>query len=513
MSKYPETKRPGLLLSMTPLMVLIFLLVVNILIFKDSSTSGPNQIALLLSGVVSALLGCSILKVSYKKIETEIVRSIGMAVPAMIILLVVGAIISIWIASGIVPTMIYYGLKTLSPQNFLPLSCLICAIVALTTGSSWSTSGTVGIALIGVGITLKIPEGMVAGAVISGAYFGDKLSPLSDTTNMAPAVAGTDIFSHIRHMLYTTIPALLLALTGFIILGFNYGSDQASISDEIAVTELIRSTFNVGWFQFIVPALVLLLIVKKVPALPALLAGCLAGIISMFIFQKDFLIQRLGDGYTLSQAYEFVINISFGGFSMETSNELINSLFSKGGMKGMLNTLWLILSAMVFGGTMEATGMLSTITNSILSAVKKSGSLVGATLASCITLNLTASDQYLAIVVPGKMFKKAYQKFELHPKNLSRTLEDGGTVTSVLIPWNSGGAYHSSVLGVPTLTYLPYCLFNIFSPIVSLFIASAGWTLEKELGKTDEDIIENNRNISDKNHEGGHSATDQLTTL
>ena len=470
---------PHLWISLIPIIFLVFLLVVNIIIYKDEATGGANQLALLLTGLLTALLGRFVLKVSYATIEAGAITSIGFATQATIILLVVGPLISLWIMGGIVPTMIYYGLKTLTPTIFLPVSCLLCAIVSLGTGSSWSTTGTVGVALMGVGQTLGLPLGMVGGAIISGAYFGDKMSPLSDTTNLAAAMAGTNIFTHIGHMMYTSVPAMVLAIIGFSGLGFFYAPTASSVGQINTVIALIDTHFHVGLYLLLPPIIVLILVLKRIPALPALTVGALLGGLFVLLFQQDLLRHMNGGEITISSVYKTLLTVAYQGFSIETGHPLVDSLFSRGGMSSMLNTLWLIFSAMIFGGIMEATGMLGAIANAILRLVTGAGSLVGATLGTCLFFNLTASDQYLAVVVPGRMFRKAYEKFKLHPKNLSRALEDSGTVTSVLIPWNSGGAYNSGVLGISTLSYLPFCFFNILSPLVSLFLASIGKTIEK----------------------------------
>ncbi len=475
------TKKPGFMLSLSPVLLLIALLVINILIFKDDATGGANQLALLVSGLYTAFVGVAALKVGYKKIEDRVISQISLSLQACLILLIVGSLIGTWILSGIVPAMIYYGLQIINPTVFLPVACLVCAIVSLATGSSWSTTGTIGIALIGIGTTLNIPAGMIAGAVISGAYFGDKMSPLSDTTNLAPAMAGTDLFTHIKHMTYTSGPAMIMSLIGFTILGFTVGTGETSTESISAILSVIEKNFSLGLHLFLAPIVVLVLVAKKIDALPALCIGVLAGVLSAVLFQQDLLIRMIGHELTIKSVYKEVVAVAYGGFSIESGNKVIDSLFNRGGMSSMLNTVWLIIMAMFFGGSLEATGMLDVLAKSVLKLVSGTGSLIGATLGSCLVLNATASDQYLAIVVPGRMFKKAYDDYGLHPKNLSRALEDAGTVTSVLIPWNSGGAYNAGVLGVATLTYLPFCFFNILSPFVSLFLASMNWTIEKKL--------------------------------
>ncbi len=474
-----KTNEPSLLVSLIPVIVLMALLITNIVIYKDDATAGSNQLALLIAGAVAAFIGIVVYKIKYKEIESQIIKSIGVAIQASIILLIVGALIGMWIISGIVPAMIYYGLQLINPTVFLPVSCIVCAIVALATGSSWSTTATVGIALIGIGQTLGVPMGMVAGAIISGAYFGDKMSPLSDTTNLAPAMVGTDVFTHIRHMMYTSGPAIILAVIGFTILGMFYGQGGVNQEDINTVLSVIDSKFNIGIHLFLVPLAVLFMVYMRVPALPALLIGTLLGGLFALIFQAELIASLATGESSIKGFYQTIVTTAYDGFVIKTDNELINKLFNRGGMKGMLDTVWLILMAMVFGGAMEGTGMLQKIAGSILKLVHGVGSLIGATLASCIVMNMTASDQYLAIIVPGRMFKNAYEEYGLKPKNLSRALEDAGTVTSVLVPWNSGGAYNAGVLDVPTLTYLPFCFFNLLSPLVSAFLAGFNLTIER----------------------------------
>lgn len=474
------TKKPGLLLSTIPVLVLIAFIILNINVFGDSAILGPNQLALIFAALVSGFIGIFVLKVPYKDMEHKIIQSIGLSMQANLILLVVGALIGLWIFSGVVPAMIYYGIQMINPNWFLPVTCIVCAIVALATGSSWSTGGTVGIALIGIGQALNIPVGMVAGAVISGAYFGDKLSPLSDTTNLAPAMAGTDLFTHVRYMLYTTVPSIIIALIGYTILGFFFRSQTAELSQVETILRVMNEQFNITPWLFLLPLAVVLMVAKKIPALPALIIGCLVGAAFVLIFQQDLLARMLNEKYTFRTVYESIMNVAISGFKMETGNKVIDSLLSRGGMAGMLTTVWLIFMAMVFGGVMEATGMLEEIARNILKLVRGAGSLMTATIATCGIFNLTASDQYLSIVVPGKMFKPSYDKFGLAPENLSRSLEDAGTITSVLVPWNTCGAYFASILGVSTGAYLPFCFFNLVNPLVAIVIANLGWKIRMQ---------------------------------
>lgn len=472
-----ESTAPSLRLSIVPLAALIGLLGLNVMVFGDNATGGPNQIALLLAAMVAGLLGRFCLNVPYKKLEAGALHSIGLSMQAILILLTVGGLIGLWILAGIVPTLIYYGITLINPAVFLLVACLSCSLVSLSIGSSWSTMGTLGVALVATGQTLGIPLPMVAGAVISGSYFGDKLSPLSDTTNLAPAVAGTELFTHVRHLLYTTLPAYGMALIAFTVVGLSY---QASDYQEQVVQEALQSIsaqFNIGLHTLIAPVIVVVLIVKRVPALPALIAGMVLGAIEAMVFQRDLLFAA--EGSTLLSAYQQIFHTAASGFESASGNPLIDDLFSKGGMVSMLNTIFLILMAMTFGGVMEATGMLQAFVQAILRLVRGTGSLIGATIGTCIFFNVTASEQYLAIVVPGRMFRGTYEARKLAPQNLSRALEDGGTVTSVLVPWNTCGAFAASVLGVSTWAYLPWCFFNLLCPLVGIGLASAGWTMAR----------------------------------
>jgi NhaC family Na+:H+ antiporter len=390
---------------------------------------------------------------------------------ALLILLFVGALAGTWLISGIIPAMIYYGLQILHPSIFLPACILICAIISLATGSSWTTSATVGIALIGIGKVLGIPVGMVAGAVISGAYFGDKLSPLSDTTNLAPAMAGGELFTHIRYMTLTTVPSIIVTLIVFLIISFT--QTTAGTADVESLMLAIRDKFNIHLGLFIVPAVVVLLIVRKAPPLIALLVGTLLGGLFALIFQKTILIEVAGaSSFSFNVAYRGIMDAITVATEIKTTNPLLNDLFSSGGMEGMLGTIWLIMCAMVFGGIMDAIGALARISNALLSWAQTTFQLFASTVASCLAINLTASDQYLSIVIPGKMFAKAYKERGLAPENLSRTLEDSGTVTSVLIPWNTCGAYQSGVLGVGVGEYFFYAIFNWLSPFITLLYAA-----------------------------------------
>ena len=464
-----KNKSISLTSAITPIIILVIMLSYNIMVFGDNSLNGSNQFILLIGGFIAAIFGFKN-KVSYKIMITKIAENIQSVTGAILILLFVGALAGTWLISGIIPAMIYYGLKILNPTLFLPACIILCAIISLATGSSWTTSATVGIALIGIGKALGLPAGMIAGSVISGAYFGDKLSPLSDTTNLAPAMAGGDLFSHIRYMTLTTVPSIIITLIVFFILGFIQKSSGDSDTESLMFA--IKEKFNISLLLFFVPITVIVLIIKKSPPLIALLTGTLLGGIFAIIFQENLILEISNSNkLTFENSYKTIINSMTISTQVSTSNDLLNELFISGGMSGMLNTIWLIICALVFGGIMDAIGALDKISESLLNWAKSTFQLFASTVASCLTINLTASDQYLSIVIPGKMFNKAYKKRNLKSENLSRTLEDSGTVTSVLIPWNTCGAYQSGVLGVSVLDYFVYAIFNWLSPFMTLLFA------------------------------------------
>ncbi|XOV68362.1 MAG: Na+/H+ antiporter NhaC [Fluviicola sp.] len=476
-------------LALIPVLILISLLGLSVYLYEDSSLNGANQMALIIGAVIAGLVGWR-LGFSWKDIEKGMVKSIKSALPAILILLMIGALSGAWLISGIVPTMIYYGLEILNPTIFLVAACVISAIVAIATGSSWSTVATVGVALIGIGGALGIDSAMSAGAIISGAYFGDKMSPLSDTTNLAPAMAGTDLFTHIRYMTLTTVPSIVITLIIFLIIGFSISTNNAEMG-ALEMGKLIKENFVISPWFLLVPALVVFLIIKKVPSLPALFIGTIAGCLVAVFFQPD-IVQDLGSKYIqmdgdrvhwtpnyVQSSYMASIDAMTTDVSIETENAGVNKLLSSGGMYGMLNTIWLIVCAMCFGGIMEACGLLQAITKKLMKMVRSTGSLIATTTGTCLFFNTTASDQYLSIVVPGRMFADAYKDRGLAPQNLSRTLEDSGTVTSVLIPWNTCGATQSKVLGVATGDYFVYCFFNIISPIMTVVFGYVGIKIAK----------------------------------
>ena len=461
-------------IAILPLIFLVVLLsfnlYANVFIYDADPLAGSSQFILILSGAFAAMIG-NLYNVSYKDVVNSISNSIKSVTPALIILLWVGALAGTWMISGIIPSMVYYGLKILDPNIFLPACIIICSIISVATGSSWTTSATVGIALVGIGKALGIPAGMVGGAVIAGAYFGDKLSPLSDTTNLAAAVSKVDLFKHIKYLTYTTIPSISITLIVFIILGINQSS--SGVTDNSFLINTIENTFNISLVLFIVPIIVLIMIVKKTPPIKALTLGTLLGALFAVLFQPQ-IINELSDSSNSSiiASYKVLIDTITSDVSITTESEILNELFSTGGMIGMLNTIFLVMATMIFGGSMDAIGAIKSISKALLNLADNIFKLFASTVASCLALNLTASDQYLSIVVSGKMFEKAFEDKGLAPENLSRTLEDSATVTSALIPWNSCGAYHSSVLGVSVGEYFIYAIFNWISPFMTLIYAA-----------------------------------------
>lgn len=452
-------KKIKLVFALIPVLFLIVALAVTIGIFKLQ----PHIPLILAAGIAAIVAG--IHRHPWTEILDGMVHGITLAMGAILILIIVGTLIGTWISGGIVPAMIYYGLKALSPGIFLVATLIICSIVSLGTGSSWSTAGTVGVALIGVGQGLGIPVPMVAGAIISGAYFGDKMSPLSDTTNLAPAVAGTDLFSHIRHMVYTTVPGYVIAIILYGIIGTRFSGGVMDMQGVETILTTLKSHFFIHPVMLLPPILVIVMVVKKIPPLPALLGGTILGGIFALLTQ--------------SQSLKDVIEAAQTGYISETGVQMVDDLLTRGGLESMMQTVALIICALSFGGIMERTGMLEVLARSLLKRVKRTGSLVATTIFSCIAMNAIASDQYIAIVIPGRMYKKAFDEKKLHPKNLSRCLEDSGTLSSPLIPWNSCGAFMGATLGVNPLLYLPYAFLNLANPVVSIFYGYTGITMEK----------------------------------
>jgi Na+:H+ antiporter, NhaC family len=454
-----SSPRPSLVLSVVPVLFLVAALAVTIVWLKQ-----PPHIPLILATAMAGLVAYATGH-TWRDLLGGITRGITIALPACLILLVIGTLIGTWILSGIVPTLIVYGLKIVSPSYFLVTACVVCVVVALATGSSWSTAGTVGIALIGIAETLGIPRGMAAGAILSGAYFGDKMSPLSDTTNLAPAVAGTELFTHIRHMVYTAGPSLVIALVAYFIIGLWYQGPGAEAKDVAAILAELELRFVIHWALLLPLVAVIGLVVLRVPALPALLVGMLLGGVCAAIAQ----------GAPLTE----IVKSAQSGYVSATGVASVDKLLSRGGLESMMSTVALILCALSFGGIMERAGMLRRLAEAIMSGARRTGSLVLRTLLTSIGMNVLAADQYMAIVVPGRMYREAYVAQGLHPKNLSRCLEDAGTMTSALVPWNTCGAYMSTTLGVATFAYAPFAFVLLLNPLISTVLGYTGWTMEK----------------------------------
>lgn len=482
--KENQKKQASFLMALVPVAFLVICLV-----FVLRAGLEEAHIALFMSAIFAAVFAIVVLNYSWVEIEEGIVDIIKMSMGAIIILMIIGMVIGTWIASGIVPTMIYYGLKILSPSIFLVATLIICSIVSLATGSSWTTAATVGFALMGVGIALEIPVPMIGGAVISGAYFGDKMSPLSDTTNLAPAVSGAKLFDHIKHMFYTTVPSYVISIILFAILGISAANKAVDQSSVEGLMDALNASFNINPILLLIPVIVIGAVVMKVPAIPGLFGGAVLGGLAMIIFQ-DFGPWPLDAAATLSDELAAAFQAMMNGVSpdpdawavvIETNNDILFSLLDRsgGGLQSMMWTVSLILSAMVFGGVMERTGMLRALAQGILSVLKGRGGLVLSTVLTAIVMNLIAGDQYLAIVIPGRMYKESYDEMGLHPKNLSRALEDSATLTSPLIPWNTCGAFMIGALGLAPWTYIPYCFLNLINPILSVIYGYTGFSMHK----------------------------------
>lgn len=485
MSNKNTTKAPSIALSLIPLVVLVAMLAISIKLYGGDAIAGGSQLSLLTASAVCATIAIVVNRCKWQQLEDAIVSNMRSATPALIILLLIGAIAGTWMASGIIPTLIYYGLKILSPEIFLPASCIICSVVSLLTGSSWTTIATIGVALMGIGNTMGFDEGWVAGAIISGAYFGDKISLMSDTTVLASSTAEVPIFTHIRYMVFTTAISMTIALVVFGIAGVM--STPESMADIVAIEESLLSTFNLSPWLMAVPVLTGLLIAKRLPAIITLFASVLMAAVAMLIFQPD-IVQSLAaetSAPALSSLYA-IIQCATSSTAIETGNLQLNELVATNGMGGMMNTIWLIICAMCFGGVMYGSGMLSAISQIFVRMAHRTVSVVGSTVCSGIFFNLTTGDQYISIILTSNLFRKLYDDRNLERRLMSRSVEDSATVTSVLIPWNSCGMAQSTVLGVATLTYLPYCIFNICSPVISVLVAAIGYKIYKRDEKNNE---------------------------
>ncbi|MDR2139276.1 MAG: sodium:proton antiporter [Tannerella sp.] len=471
-------KIPSLCLSLAPVATLTGLLAVTIRIFGSDAMEGASQLALLAASAVCSLLAMTCCGVCWKSIETAIVRNITSVSPALLILLLIGALSGSWMVGGVIPTLIYYGVRMIHPDFFLASTCVICAFVSLMTGSSWTTVATLGIALAGIGKVQGFSEGWIAGAIISGAYFGDKISPLSDTTVLAASVTGTPLFRHIRYMLITTIPSLALALLIYLTAGLTHTSAPSAKIDEFATA--LTQTYHITPWLLLVPLLMGVMIVGKAPPVITLFVSMTAGGLAALVFQPDLLHRIAGPETSgIASTYKGLLQTFYDQTRMHTENELLNGLTVTRGMAGMLNTVWLILCAMCFGGAMTAGGMLTGITSAFLRCMKRRTSMVASTVFSGVFLNVCTADQYLSIILSGNMFGDTFRKKGYESRLLSRSVEDGATVTSPLIPWNTCGVTQSHVLQIDTLTYLPYCFFNLFSPLMSILVAMTGYRIKK----------------------------------
>ena len=466
-------------LALVPIAVLVSMLALVIKVFGADAIEGGSQIALFVASSVAALISVTVCRCKWSTLEKAIVDNIKTSASAIIILLLIGAVASTWMMSGVVPTLMYYGLHIIHPKVFLAVACLICAIVAIVTGSSWTTIATIGVALMGIGEAQGFSEGWVAGAIISGAYFGDKVSALSDTTVLASSTVRVPLFEHIKYMTITTVPSFLIALIVFMAVSFTYTTDGSMQIAEL--TETLSNSFNISAWLLIVPIVTMILIAKRLPALVTLFLSVVMACVAMVVFQPE-IVQSIG-GEGAYSAFRALMTTCSTSTSIETGNAMLNDLVATSGMCGMLNTIWLVLCAMCFGGVMSGSGMLAAITQLFAKFVYRTASIVASTLTTGVVANLVTADQYISIIITGETFRDLYAKRGLEGRLLSRSVEDAATVTSVLIPWNSCGMTQSTVLGVATLTYLPYCLFNIISPLMSLLIAIIGFKIKRAVSR------------------------------
>ena len=464
-------------MSFIPFLVLIVLITCCVTVFGNATLDGASQVSLMVASAVSVLVGHFSKRLKWENLEKEVTDKIASCTPAIIILLLIGAIGGTWMVSGIVPTMIYYGMQIIRPEVFLVSSSLLCALVSLMIGSSWTTVATIGLALMGIGKAHGFDDGWIAGSIITGAYFGDKLSPLSDTTVLASSVSGTPLFTHIRYMLYTTVPTFCISLAIFLIAGFTMDvSGHGSVNEFM---EGLQHTFVISPWLLIVPVLTGVMISRRWPSMVVLFLAILLAVVVAFLVQSDLVaaISSQSTGLLYIDMYEGMMRICYGSTDIETGNAVLNELVHTSGMSGMMPTIWLIICAQTFGGALTATGQLQDLMRLVLRFAKGAASLVASTVGTAIFCNIATADQYLSIMLSSSMFKDTFQKLGYEPRLLSRSCEDGATVTSVLVPWNTCGLTQSTVLGVATLTYLPYCFFNYLSPLMSIFIASIGWRI------------------------------------
>ncbi|MBO5956130.1 MAG: sodium:proton antiporter [Bacteroidales bacterium] len=474
-----ETQSSKLILSFIPIIVLILSLVFVVKVFDTSAMEGASQIALLIASAVCVFIGMIIFKISWQSFEDGIKENIANVGSAIVMLLLIGAIGGTWMLSGVVPTMIYYGMHIVNPKIFLVICCVVSAVVSIVTGSSWTTIATIGVALIGIGHGYGISTSWIAGAVISGAYFGDKISPLSDTTVIASSTVGVSLFTHIRYMMVTTVPSMIISLIVFLIAGFTFGKD--AIYDVAYFSDALNETFNISPWLMIIPLVTLLMILFKLPSLIVLFLSAVLAAVFIPLMQPQIVphLINLDNEPTFVDMIKAMMISCYGATSVETSNAMLTELVATRGMAGMMNTIWLIICAMCFGGVMVASGMIANITNLIMRLIKRTVTLVASTVFTGIFSNVCISDQYLSIILTCNIFKDYYDKNGYELRLLSRSAEDSATVTSPLVPWNTCGMTHATVLNVATLSYLPYCIFNILSPIMSIIIAAIGWKIYK----------------------------------
>ena len=474
---------PSPFLSLIPILVLVIMLAITIYIFGSDALAGGSQLCLLAATAFCAFIGIKKYNKTWKEYEVAITSNIGEIAMTLIILLLIGALSGAWMISGVVPTFIYYGIQIIDPNYFLVSTCLICAIVSVMTGSSWTTIATIGIALLGIGKAQGFEEGWIAGAIVSGAYFGDKISPLSDTTVLASSTTDTPLFTHIKYLMITTVPSMFITLVIFTIVGVSH--ETSSMIHLAEYTQTLDDTFDISLWLFIVPIVTALMIAKRLPSIITLFLGTVCAIIFAFIFQPDLLCNIAGDneGGWISLIKGGMMTL-FGGTSLDTGNAEINELIATRGMSGMMDTIWLIVCAMCLGGAMTASGMIDSITSVFMRFTKNCVSLVSSTVASGLFMNLTTADQYISIILTGNIFKDVYKRCGYENRLLGRTIEDAVTVTSPLIPWNSCGMTQATVLGVSTLTYFPYCFFNYISPLMSITMAVIGFKILKRQPKT-----------------------------
>lgn len=469
------TTYPSPFFSILPIAILVVLLYFTIGSFGSDALSGASQVCLLIVTAICAAIGMTGYGIKWKDIEHAIVNNIAGVSSALIILLIIGALSAAWMLSGVVPTLIYYGVQLIHPSLFLASCCVICAIVSVMTGSSWTTIATIGIALMGIGKAQGFEEGWIAGAIISGAYFGDKVSPLSDTTILASSVTDTPLFTHIRYLMITTVPSITIALIIFLIAGFNHGVGSTAEMTEFA--NGLADRFNISLWLLLVPVVTGILIAKKVPSIITLFISAAMAVVFMLIFQMDNVIELAGGSSDVRSIFKITLQTLFTSSSLQAETSQLTELIATRGMGGMMNTIWLIICAMCLGGAMTACGMLASITGMFVKFTRKLTGMVASTVGSGISLNLATADQYISIILVGNMFRDIYKNNGYESRLLSRTTEDAVTVTSVLVPWNTCGMTQATILGVPTLVYLPYAFFNYISPLMSIFVSAIGYKI------------------------------------